>query len=97
MTGPDPAPAPELRELLDCFPSLGRLTDIELAYLLHVFGQMCSEGRKHGLNGVDDFGSRWLALCMGLLHDAGYGDINELKSALAVEAIRPPKSKPGIN
>jgi len=86
-------PAPEARELLEVFPSLGRLNNVELAYLLHVFGQVCTEARKNGLTAVDDFASRWLALCMALLRDAGYNDVGELKAALAAKAI--PMVKPG--
>jgi len=81
-------PAPVISGLLETFPSLGRVTDNELAVLLYTFNQLNREAKKYGLPNLIDFAGRWLVVLAGLVVDAGHKNADELVGSLAARSKR---------
>jgi len=85
-------PIVERCNLVDWFPHLTKLTDVELGFLLQGLAEMGLAARKAGARLADDFLSRWLLILEALSRDRGYPTIDDLRNALAAKI--PPTAKP---
>jgi hypothetical protein len=95
MSNEPEQPTVACTNLVEWFPHLTKLSDLELGFLLQSFAELIQAARKAGALLADDFLSRWLLILEALMRDKGYPTVNHLRAALAAKV--PPTAKPTDN